>query len=288
MEPAASEHSATDRVPISPNPRPTHVLAVSSGKGGVGKSNFVLNVGLALAMSRRRVLAMDADMGLGNIDILLGTTSPHNLSHVIRGEKTLEDIVNHGPSGLDFLPAASGVEWMTQLTTEQKIAFLEKMESLNGRYDLLLIDTGAGISSNVLYFNLAAQTRIVLVTPEPTSLTDAYAFVKVLSRKHSQKDFQIVVNGVKTEQEGLDIYKKLTLVTDRFLDVNLGYLGCIPRDYRLERAVMRQTPVIELYPDAPISTAYRILARRIAQLPPRAHGNELGLFWRKMIEPAAV
>jgi flagellar biosynthesis protein FlhG len=288
MDPVASAPETSSRATASSDARTTHVLTVSSGKGGVGKSNFVLNVGLALAMNRSRVLIMDADMGLGNIDILLGTTSPYNLSHVIRGEKTLDDVLTQGPQGLHFLPAASGVEWVTQLTTEQRIEFLQKMESLSGRYDTLLIDTGAGISSNVLYFNLAAQTRIVIVTPEPTSLTDAYALVKVLSCKHSQRDFEVVVNCVKTEQEGLEIYKTLTSVTDRFLDVSLGYLGCIPRDYRVERAVLRQKAVIELYPEAPISAAYRILARRIAQLPARAQGNELGLFWRKMIEPAAV
>ena len=265
--------------------RPTHILTVSSGKGGVGKSNFVLNVAIALRKRRKKVLIMDADMALGNIDILLGQVTSHNLSHVLNGEKTLDEVLAQGPSGIDFLPAASGVDWMANLTVEQKLDLLQKMDALNGRYDILLIDTGAGIASNVIYFNIAAQTRIIIVTPEPTSLTDAYALIKVLNRTHQQRSFNVVVSCANSEKEGMEVYRKLTVAADRFLDVNLTYLGCINADPHLGRAVLQQKAVVDLYPDAPISDDYRTLARRISQIPIDPTGSELGLFWRKMVKP---
>ncbi|HUT25499.1 MAG TPA: MinD/ParA family protein [Sumerlaeia bacterium] len=264
--------------------RPTHVLAVSSGKGGVGKSNFVLNAGIALAQMGRKVLVLDADMGLANIDILVGLTAAHNLSHVLTGEKSIEEVLMEGPSGIHLLPTSSGVEWMANLTAEQKTDFLGKMDALNGRYDILLIDTGAGISSNVIYFNLAARTRIVMVTPEPTSLTDAYALIKVLNRSYRQKGFEIVVNAVDTEAEALGVYRNLTSVADRFLDARLGYLGYVRRDGHLGRAVLRQVPVVELHPDAPVSQSYREAARRIIGLPSGAAGSDMGLFWRRVFD----
>ncbi|HBF34173.1 TPA: flagellar synthesis regulator FleN [Candidatus Sumerlaeota bacterium] len=269
------------------NAPPTRVITVSSGKGGVGKSNFVLNVGLSLARLKKRVLLLDADMGLANIDILVGLTTRFNLSHVLTGEKTLEEVIVKAPGGIDILPAASGVEWMTNLTQEQKLDFLQKMDALNGVYDILLIDTGAGISSNVVYFNLAAQSKIVLVTPEPTSLTDAYALIKVLHRSHQQKNFEIVINQVQNEQEGIDVYRNLTSVADRFLDVRLGFLGYVRKDERLCRAVLRQTPVVEAFPDADVSVDYQAVARKITQSKPDLMASELGLFWRDLFQPAA-
>lgn len=264
--------------------RATHVLSVTSGKGGVGKSNFVVNVAIGLRKHKKKVLILDADMGLANIDILIGLSTRYNLSHVLNGEMELLEVIAKGPAGIDVLPASSGVEWMANLNGEQKLLFLQKMDALNGLYDVLLIDTGAGISSNVTYFNLAAQTRIVMVTPEPTSLTDAYALVKVLHRSYNQNDFEVVVNTVKSENEALEVYRNLTNVADRFLDVRLGYLGHVERDDHLGRAVLRQTAVVEAYPDAVVSRDYRSIARRIAQMPAKATGNELGLFWRAMLE----
>jgi flagellar biosynthesis protein FlhG len=221
--------------------RSTHVLSVTSGKGGVGKSNLVVNVAIALAQRRKRVLVLDADMGLANVDILIGMTSRHNLSHVLSDAKRLEEVICEGPGGIHVLPASSGVEWMANLTVDQKVTFLQKMDALNGLYDILLIDTGAGISSNVVYFNLAAQTRIVMVTPEPTSLTDAYALIKVLHLTYHLKTFEVVVNSVANEKEGLEVYRNLTTVADRFLDVRLGYLGHIERSDQVRSAVLRQT-----------------------------------------------
>ena len=268
--------------------RPTHVLSVTSGKGGVGKSNLVLNVAIALRQRGKQVLILDADMGLANIDILTGLASRYNLSHVIAGEMALVEVIAEGPSGVHVLPASSGVEWMANLTVDQKRLFIEKMDELNGLYDVLLIDTGAGISSNVTYFNLAAQTRIVVVTPEPTSLTDAYALIKVLHRSYRQRDFEVVVNLVGGEKEALEVYRNLTAVADRFLEVRLGYLGHVERDDQLGRAVRSQTPVIERYPEAAVSRGYREVAGRIAQMAVDGVDGEVGLFWRRMLEPAPV
>lgn len=265
---------------------PTRVITVTSGKGGVGKSSLVLNAAVCLAQMKNKVLILDADMGLSNIDILAGIATRHNLSHVLANEKLLTSVIAEGPAGIHLLPAASGVEWVTNLTSEQKLDFLQKMDELNGLYDILLIDTGAGISSNVLYFNLAAQVRIVVVTPEPTSLTDAYALIKVLHRSYHQKNFEVVVNLVQSEKEGLDVYRNLTAVADRFLEVRLGYLGCIRQDGRLGQAVLRQTPVVEMFPDTAVSQDYRAVARKILQLRADVTDSDLGLFWRKVFEPS--
>lgn len=279
-----NDQSSTLRKMVEQRPRPTRVLAVTSGKGGVGKSNLTLNVGIAMAQRKKRVLILDADMGLANIDILVGLTAQHNLSHVLNGDFDLQDVIQECAGGVYVLPSSSGVEWMANLTTEQRLGFLQKMDAINGLYDVLLIDTGAGISSNVMYFNLAAQERIVLVTREPTSLTDAYALIKVLNRNHQQKTFDIVVNGVRKEDEALGVYRSLTAVTDRFLDVSVGYLGHVEQDASVGKAVLRQTPVIEAFPDADSSRCYRAIAKRILSKEPAEGGGGIGLFWRKIME----
>lgn len=273
-------------MPKSKASRQTHVLTVSSGKGGVGKSNLVLNTGIELARRHRKVLLMDADMGLANMDVLMGKMFRKNLSHVLSGEVTLDEVVQRGPEGIDLLPAASGVEWVTDLTTEQKLALMQKMDALSGQYDILMIDTGAGISSNVVYFNLAAQTRIIIVTPEPTSMTDAYAVIKVLHTNHGQKRFEVVVNQVSSEREGLEVYKNLTLVTDRFLDVEIGYLGSVRSDPLVHQAVLKRTPVSVLYPESAVAEDFGQIARRISQMRADAMESDLGMFWRQLLEPS--
>ncbi|MFW5870216.1 MAG: flagellar synthesis regulator FleN, partial [Candidatus Sumerlaeota bacterium] len=220
--------------------------------------------------------------------ILVGLAAERNLSHVLAGECDVADIIQITSGGLHVLPAASGIEWMANLTSDQKRAFLEKMDALNGRYDILLVDTGAGISSNVTYFNLAAQTRVVIVTPEPTSLTDAYAVIKVLHRSYEQKAFEVVVNQVRDENQGLEVFRSLTAVADRFLDVRLGYLGHILQDPQLGKAVLRQTPLMKQAPHSPAAQCYGAIARRIANFAPPSSGNELGLFWRRMLDNALV
>src|SRR5208283_128917 len=179
--------------------KPVRVMSVSSGKGGVGKSNVVINLSVAFDRLGLRTLIMDADLGLANIDILLGLTPRYNMSHVLSGQKRLEEVLVDGPGRVKIMPASSGVQELTRLTDEQKLLFLELLDELETDIDVLLIDTGAGISDTVLYFNLAAHERIIVVTPEPTSLTDAYALIKVLYSKHGERNFRILVNSAANE-----------------------------------------------------------------------------------------
>jgi flagellar biosynthesis protein FlhG len=263
--------------------RTPHIITVTSGKGGVGKTNFTANLGWQLRQMRRRVLILDADLGLANIDIIMGLTPDFNLSHVLSGEARLEDILTKGPGGLRVLPAGSGVTAVTDLSDAQKLMLLEQMDALGEEFDHLLIDTGAGIAHNVIYFNLAAQTMIVLVTPEPTSLTDAYALIKVLSRDYHQTAFKIVANDVEDEAEGMEVFEKLTRVADRFLNVSLDYLGHIPHDPAVREAVRMQRPLCEVYPDSPASRGLRAVARKVSSLPHDPLGSELGLLWRNIL-----
>ena len=183
-------------------------MAVSSGKGGVGKSNVVINLSVAFDRMGLRTLIMDADLGLANIDVLLGLTPKYNMSHVLSGQKRLEEVLVDGPGRVKIMPASSGVQELTRLTDEQKLLFLELLDGLETDIDVLLIDTGAGISDTVLYFNLAAHERIIVVTPEPTSLTDAYALIKVLYSKHGERNFRILVNPAANESNGKVDFRK--------------------------------------------------------------------------------
>jgi len=178
------------------------VIAITSGKGGVGKTNIVANLGYALCKAGKRVLIFDADLGLGNLDVLLGLTPRYNLSHVLEGQKRLSDIVISGPGQLKILPASSGIQELTRLTHSQKMNLYTDLNVLLADYDIVLIDTAAGISSNVLYFNASANEIMVVVTPEPTSITDAYALMKILSVKYQEKHFRLLVNLAKKRERG--------------------------------------------------------------------------------------
>jgi flagellar biosynthesis protein FlhG len=259
-------------------------MTVSSGKGGVGKSNIVVNMAIAFDRLGSRVLIMDADLGLSNIDILLGLTPKLNVSHVLEGKRKLQDVLVNGPGKIRIMPASSGIQELTRLTDEQKLLFLEMLDELENEIDILLVDTGAGISDTVLYFNLAAQERIIVVTPEPTSLTDAYALIKVLYTKHGERHFKILVNLVENEKAGKAIFAKISKVADHFLDgISLDYLGSVPMDPNIPKAVMRQTALIEAYPDAPSARAFTALAQRIQKSPLRLNHGTVQFFWKRLL-----
>ena len=277
--------TTTAKISNTPPRRAPHVITVTSGKGGVGKTNLTANLGWHLRQIRRRVMMLDADLGLANIDIVLGLTPDFDLSHVLNGEKELREILMRGPAGMMILPASSGVTSVTDLTEQQKILLLQQLETLQEDFDFLLIDTAAGIASNVIYFNLAAQTTIVIVTPEPTSLTDAYALIKVLSWDYHQKEFKILSNNVSSENEGLDVFNNLTRVTDRFLNVSLDYLGFVVEDRRVTEAVRMQRPFCEVAPDGPASTCLRNIARHLVETENDLMNSDLGLLWRNLIMP---
>lgn len=261
---------------------PPRVISVTSGKGGVGKTNIVTNLAYALAKEGKRVLVLDADLNLANVDILLGLTPKFNLHHVFTGEKTLTEILVEGPGGLKILPASSGILELADLTESQRLYFLAEMEALAGEIDILLVDTAAGINNNVVYFNLAAQERIIILTPEPTSLTDAYALIKVLSSKHDVKKFRILVNQARSEKEALAVFRKLSVVADRFLDtLSLDLIGHIPYDAKLPQAVRAQKLVSELYPDAAVSKMLAKVSRQLAaERPALQNDGNIKFFWQ--------
>ena len=216
------------------------VLSVTSGKGGVGKTNIAANLAYLLAKKRKKMLVLDADAGLANIDVILGINPRYNLSHVLSGEKTITEALVEGPGGIRILPSASGLPEMTDLSRGQKLTLIDELNTLNSEVDCMLIDTGAGISSNVMYFNMAAKEIIVVATPEPTSLTDAYALIKVLYQRHAKRRFRLIANMVKNAAEGKEIYSRLARASDHFLNLTIEYLGHIVLDEKVNGAVRQQ------------------------------------------------
>lgn len=264
--------------------KPVRVMAVGSGKGGVGKSNVVINLSLAFDRLGLRVLIMDADLGLANIDVLLGLAPRYNLSHVLSGQKRLDEVLINGPGKLKIMPASSGVQELTRLTDDQKLLFLELLDGLETDIDVLMIDTSAGISDTVLYFNLAAHERIIVVTPEPTSLTDAYALIKVLYSKHGERHFRILVNSAPNESVGKSIFAKISKVADHFLDgLSLDYLGTIPHDPAVTKAVIQQRPLLEMFPDTPAAKAFARVAENIRKTQPSVNQGTIQFFWKRLL-----
>ncbi|MBN4054155.1 MinD/ParA family protein [Nitrospira defluvii] len=263
------------------------VIAVTSGKGGVGKTNVVGNLAVSLAKMGKSVVVLDADLGLGNLDVLFGVIPKYTLEHVILGERTLPEIMIQGPCGIQILPTTSGSEDLTHLSPEQKLVLLSELDRMENEVDVFLIDTAAGISSNVLYFNTVAEEIIVVVAPEPTSVTDAYAIMKILSQKHGEKRFKLLVNMARSIRESKDVYKKLTLVADKFLDICIEYIGFVPQDDYLRMAVFEQRAVVDLYPSARSSIVFNELANKVMQWPVRdiPKGN-VQFFWKRLLNGA--
>jgi flagellar biosynthesis protein FlhG len=263
----------------------TKVIAVTSGKGGVGKTNVVANLAITFQRMGRSVLVFDADLGLANIDIIFGLNPKDNIEGVIKGEKELSKIIIEGPEGISIIPASSGVQDLTHLTEGQKINLLNEFDMLNDNFDVLLIDTGAGISSNVTYFNLAARERIVVVTPEPASITDAYALMKVMFYKHGTKEFVLLVNMTKDEKEAQSVYRSLSKVGTRFMPgICIDYAGYILWDRLLANAVSRREAVVCLFPEAPASKKFREVARHLLnKADERPIDGDIKFFWKRLI-----
>ncbi len=262
----------------------TRVIAVTSGKGGVGKTNVVVNLAVELARAGKRVLVLDADLGLGNIDVLLGLVPRFTLEHVLCGSHRLSDIIISGPAGIQVLPAGSGLPQLTSLTDSQQLTLQSELERTADTVEVLLIDTGAGVSPNVTYFASAAQETIVVISPEPTSLTDAYALMKVLCRQHREHRFKVLVNLVKSQREATQTFRKLDRAAERFLNIKLEYLGCIPLDDYLPMAVIEQKAVTELFPCSPASRAFAELAKKVAEWPnPELPKSTVQFLWQQLI-----
>ena len=247
-----------------PAERPVRVIAVSSGKGGVGKTSLSVNLGLGLRALGLEVMLLDADLGLANVDVLLGLQPSFNLSHVLSGQCTLEDTIVEGPKGLMIVPAASGQRRMSELDPAEHVGLIRAFSDIQRPLDMLIIDTAAGLSDSVLTFSQAAQEVIVVACNEPASLTDAYALIKLLSRDRGVGRIQVVPNMVRSQAEGREVFENLSRVSERFLDVQLEFLGAVPHDDMLRRAIRKQRAVFEMYPNSASGNAFRQIARKVS------------------------
>ena len=270
------------------NPKPVKVIAVTSGKGGVGKTNVSVNLAVALARAGREVMMMDADLGLANVDVLLGLSPKYNLSHVMEGEVTLDEILVDGPEGVHIVPAASGVKRMAELGPAENVGLIRSFSELSHDLDYLIIDTAAGIHDSVISFVRASREVIVVACDEPSSITDAYALIKVMNRDYGVGRFHMVANMVRSAAEGEGLYGKLSKVTDRYLDLTLDYCGAIPQDEAVRKAVQRQKPVVQAYPGSPSGRAFTELARRVDRWPsPNSAEGHLEFFVERLIQYGA-
>lgn len=239
------------------------IIAVTSGKGGVGKTSLVLNVSIALAASGARVVVLDADLGLGNIDVMLGIVPRYTLAHVAAGEVGLKDVEVLGPGGIKIIPCGSGIASLLCLPEAERAALVAALRAIEQEAEFIIVDTGAGLSPGVVGFLAAAQEVIVITTPEPTAITDAYATVKVVSCENPAAPVMLVVNMAKDLGEAQDAAEKITLVAKRFISVNLRFLGFVPRDPLVARAVMQQEPFVIRYPSCPAARAVVEIAGRL-------------------------
>ncbi|MFP7722206.1 MinD/ParA family protein [Lysobacter sp. A3-1-A15] len=265
---------------------PVRVIAVASGKGGVGKTSVSVNLAMALLNAGQRTLLLDTDLGLANVDVMLGLSPRFTLADVFAGRCDLRDTVIEGPRGLWVVPAASGKRHMTELTPQQHVGLVHAFSELDLPIDTMVVDNAAGIADGVLTFCQAAQDVIVVVCDEPASVTDAYALIKVLNRERGVNRVQVLANQVQHPAEGRQLFEKLERVSARFLDVTLGYLGAIPRDEWLRRSIQRQEAVVEAFPSAPSSVAFRDIARRAGQWQsPQGPRGHVEFFIERLVSP---
>ncbi|WP_445144326.1 MinD/ParA family ATP-binding protein [Dyella sp. Tek66A03] len=258
-KPPASRDQAFGLARPAPGRR-CRAIAVAGGKGGVGKTTVSVNLGMALAVAGHEVILLDADMGLANVDVLLGLTPTRHIGHLLDGSCGIEDLLITGPRGLKVVPAGSGARRLAQLNNSEHAAVIRAFDDLVAPPDYLLVDTAAGLSDNVAMFAAAADDVVLVVCDEPASLTDAYAMLKVLSREFGVRRFRMVANMVRNAGEARQLHQKLARVTDRFLDVTLEFMGMVPHDERLKQAIRRQSSVVDLWPSSRSGQAFKQLA----------------------------
>lgn len=273
---------------LGPAPAPVQVIAVTGGKGGIGKTSTSVNLAVALAQEGRKVMLLDGDLGLANVDVMLGLQPVFTLADVLAGRCTLDETLIEGPSGVLVVPAASGQRHMAELSRAQHAGLVTAFSELRRPLDTLIVDTAAGIADSVITLTQAAQEALLVVTNDPQSLTDAYALIKILSRDHGMRRIQVLSNMTQTAAEAKELFDNLLRVAERFLDVTLINVGTIPADEWLRRAVRRQRAVVEAYPSAPSAQAYRALARKVAgwRLPEGSRGN-LEFFIERLVRNRA-
>ncbi len=284
----ATARAARLEIGASNEPAPIQTISIAGGKGGVGKSNVAVNLAAAMGAEGKSILLMDGDFELGNIDTLLNLKPAHNLSHVIGGERTLDDILIKGPAGVNVIPNAAGVMEMARLSQIQHADLIRLFSDLGSDADTLLIDNATGLSESVLSFSRAAREVIVVVTDEPTSIQDAFATIRILNENCQVRRFRIVANKTESSRHGLDLYATLTRHADRHLDVLLDFCGSIPFDPQLKQAVCQQRTVVEAFPRSPSAMAFRKLSSRISRWPrPDAPCGRIEFFVERLIQAAA-
>jgi flagellar biosynthesis protein FlhG len=256
-------------------------LAVTSGKGGVGKTNVVANLALTLSELGKRVVVLDADFGLANIDVLLGLAPRYHLGHVLFGGKTLQDIIVDGPKGVRIIPASSGMERLAELTAAERDRLMDSFAALDEETDFLIIDTAAGISKNVTHFLQSAEEVFVVSAPEPTAIVDAYAVIKIVLAAQPEKGIRVLVNSVNDETQAREVFEQINSVIRRFLKREVGYLGHIERDPHVVQSVRSQVLVTHRYPSAPASHCFRTLARRVVLDEPDRKSEPM--VWEKLL-----
>lgn len=262
------------------------VVAITSGKGGVGKTSVAANLAAALALKRQRVLAIDADVGLANLDLLFGVKPVYTLADFFSGKAPLDEIITMTPQGVLFLPGANGVQEMTALSGAQKLALSGALENLSRRVNLVIIDTCSGISDAATYFATVAQEIVVVVTPEPASLTDAYALIKILAISYGERRFKVLANSVENQAQAIRLFDSISRAAVRFLNVSLGFLGWIPRDPQLVAAMAHSRLIVDEARDAPSTRAFEDVAGRLIEsfaAGGRMKGN-LHFFFRQLLE----
>ncbi len=261
--------------------RTTKILTITSGKGGVGKSNIVVNLGITLQKMGKKVLIFDADIGMGNDDVLIGCFPKYNIFDVIFNNKNIEDVIIEGPLGIKLLPGGSGLSRVDDLTEVQRKSFLNKLESIEG-FDYILMDTGAGINRSVLGFIACSDEFIVVTTPEPTSLTDAYSLIKAVSHFKIRENGSVIINRVLDEEEGADTFAKFSNASSRFLNIKLNFLGMVSEDVKLVKSVRTQKPLCINYPNSEAARDIENIAKKLEGLVLREHNLGVQRLFKKI------
>ncbi|MFM1891204.1 MAG: flagellar biosynthesis protein FlhG [Pseudomonadota bacterium] len=266
-------------------PRPVRAIAVTGGKGGVGKTNVSVNLAVAAAELGRQVMLLDADLGLANIDVVLGLHPNYDLSHVFSGERSLDEVLVEGPGGIRVIPGASGLQKLAELSRAEHAGLIRAFADVGNDVDTFIVDTAAGISDTVISFARAAHEVVVVVCDEPASITDAYAIIKLLNRDYGHQRFRVLANMVKSAQEGRELYNKMCRVTDRYLDATMSFLGAVPYDDSLRKAVRAQRPVVQAYPRSRAAQAFKNLAKKIDTWPTTSWANgQVQFFVERLIQ----
>ncbi len=259
--------------------RSSKIITITSGKGGVGKSNFVVNLAISLQNKGKKVLIFDADLGMGNDDVLMGLYPKYNIFDIIYTDLEIKDIIIEGTNGVSLIPAGSALIKAQELEEEERKLFLEKLESLD-KFDYLFIDTGAGVNKDVLSFIAASEELIIITTPEPTSLTDGYSLIKATDHYKLKTKAKIIVNKAFTKQEGQETYNKFNQAVSRFLKIEIEYLGCILEDRKLVQSVRQQKPFIVLYPNCDAAKDIETISLKIMGQEINSSNGAKGLFSR--------